>query len=111
MQVILVYSRVIAKMNMFTEFFFDRSYTFLLMYFLVYDPHKLPVWRYDTTRHQWLPENPAQSNYRSGQGQQLLRVVTYNILLRKENQPLRFHHLCSILENSRAHIICLQEGK
>ena len=78
---------------------------------LVRTPQNLHVWYYDTIRHHWIPRDPAASPYRNPKGQRKLRVLTYNIWFSRKHQPLRFENLSAILEHSKAHVICLQEGE
>ncbi|CAF1318321.1 unnamed protein product [Adineta steineri] len=72
-------------------------------------PQTLPIWHYDTVKHQWRSQDPTAHHYKKPKVQRFLRAITYNIWFNKEHQQLRFQSLSPLLQQSKAHIICLQE--
>lgn len=70
--------------------------------------YSIPFWWYKKDQQTWIP---IQSNANSST--KLIdefRVVTYNIWFADKYQPMRFHSLCEILNQSQAQIIGLQES-
>ncbi|CAF1180524.1 unnamed protein product [Adineta steineri] len=73
-------------------------------------PQTLPIWHYDVGKHQWRADDPATTHHHiKPKVQRFLRAITYNISFSKEHKQLRFQGLSSILQHSKADIICLQE--
>ena len=68
----------------------------------------IPLWRYDDEQRQWMRH--ISGGHQNQSAEQALSVLTFNIWFSDRYQPMRFHGLCKILEQSHAQVIGLQEG-
>ena len=68
----------------------------------------IPLWKYSDERSQWTQH--ISGGHHNGDVEPALSVLTFNIWFSDRYQPMRFHGLCKILEQSRAQVIGLQEG-